>query len=245
MALSLRGRRLATLCAAALPALGSLMGAGSAGAASTQDFAYVGNLGAGNGVLAVFNTSLGDQVATVPVGEDIDDVVARPGGAQVFATGIAGVSPNEYTRVVAVSTTTNTVVGSVSVPLGSNNLVFDAEGDSAYVGPNNDNTVKVIDAATLRVVGTFTPDTPAGASYYEDGIALSPNGKTLYEMYGTNQYSYVVEFDTATGTIKHKVTLPGYYHYFAVSPDGTRLYATGLDSEPGVGGTGYFAVVAA
>ena len=113
------------------------------------------------------------------------------------------------------------------------------------VGNYRDGTVTVIDQRTLGVLGTVnvtpdgkTPQDPAQAAVYPalvqskgvdyvQGLALSPDGRTLYVSRG--YLGDVAAFDLASRRMLWRVEIAGVRaDHVALSPDGTRLFVSAL-----------------
>ncbi len=96
-----------------------------------------------------------------------------------------------------------------------------------FVENTNSGDLSVIDDARLRVVGT----SPVGLS--PDDIIASPDDRTLYvsrivrtESGRPTGRGEVVAVDPATHAILWRAGFVGVPNHLAVSPDGTRIYAT-------------------
>ena len=96
-----------------------------------------------------------------------------------------------------------------------------------FVENSHDGTVSVIDATTLKVVGSI----PVGQS--PDEIVLAPAGDVLYlsrivrrddgRPTGNGE---LIAIDPVTRTVTWRVPLRGAPNHIAVSPDGRRVYIT-------------------
>lgn len=129
--------------------------------------------------------------------------------------------------VWVIDTDTNKITA--TVPAGENpwDMAASKDGTRVYVSNVNSNDVSVIDTATNKVTATI----PVGEK--PGGVAVSPDGSRVYvtdqlKRDGT-QVGDVSVIDTATNKVTHNIALYGKPDGFgkaAISPDGTRLYAT-------------------
>lgn len=116
------------------------------------------------------------------------------------------------------------------------------------VGNYRAGTVTVIDQHTLRVLGTInvtpdgkTPQDPTQAAIYPglvaskgvdyvQGLALSPDGRTLYVSRG--YLGDVAAFDIASRRMLWRLEVSGIRaDHVALSPDGTRLFVSALTAN--------------
>jgi DNA-binding beta-propeller fold protein YncE len=116
------------------------------------------------------------------------------------------------------------------------------------VGNYRAGTVTVIDERTFRVLGTInvtpdgkTPRDPAQAAVYPllvaskgvdyvQGLALSPDGRTLYVSRG--YLGDVAAFDIASRRMLWRLEVPGLRaDHVALSPDGSRLFISALTAN--------------
>lgn len=111
------------------------------------------------------------------------------------------------------------VTGRVEVSTWPAHSVFSRDGKTLYVSGETAGDVTVIDmasrAATARVVH-------GGGDAM--GLALSPDGKTLYAATGENKS--VLRIDTATNKVAGEIALPGVVHEATLTLDGAYLYTT-------------------
>jgi DNA-binding beta-propeller fold protein YncE len=113
------------------------------------------------------------------------------------------------------------------------------------VGNLRDGSVTVVDQQALKVLGTInvtpdgkTPQDPAQAAVYPllvqskgvnyvQGLALSPNGRTLYVSRG--YLGDVAAFDVASRRLLWRLQISGLRaDHIALSPDGRRLFVSAL-----------------
>jgi YVTN family beta-propeller protein len=116
------------------------------------------------------------------------------------------------------------------------------------VGNLRDGTVTVVDERALKVLGSIdvipdgkTPQDPAQAAVYPalvqskgvnyvQGLALSPNGRTLYVSRG--YLGDVAAFDVASRRLLWRLQISGLRaDHLALSPDGRRLFVSALTAN--------------
>jgi WD40 repeat protein len=113
---------------------------------------------------------------------------------------------------------------------GAGDLAFSADGRLLAAGGGAGSTVVVWDVETHEIVHRFTP--PAKPEPHGDGLAFSPDGKTLANGDGGNG---ALLWDLSTGEFeKLRVGKDRYVLSLAYSPDGARL-ATVDAVSPGQG----------
>ncbi|HYZ64121.1 MAG TPA: beta-propeller fold lactonase family protein, partial [Acetobacteraceae bacterium] len=95
-------------------------------------------------------------------------------------------------------------------------LAVPARAERLFVSNEKDNTITVIDAATLAVTATVkVGDRPRG-------IVLSKDGKSLYIC--TSDSDHIEELDLASLTVRRVLPSGPDPELFALSPDGSTLY---------------------
>src|SRR5437660_475533 len=116
------------------------------------------------------------------------------------------------------------------------------------VGNLRDGTVTVVDQQALKVLGRInvtpdgkTPQDPGQAAIYPvlvkskgvnyvQGLALSPDGRTLYVSRG--YLGDVAAFDVASRRLEWRLQVSGLRaDHVALSPDGSRLFVSALTSN--------------
>jgi len=117
-----------------------------------------------------------------------------------------------------------------------------------FVGNVDDGTVTVVDSRALKVIGTFdvtpdgkTPQDPVQAMVYPllvqakgknfvQGLAVSPDGRTLYVSRGF--LGDVAAFDIATKKLLWRFQIEGIRaDHLVLSPDGKRLFVSALTAN--------------
>jgi YVTN family beta-propeller protein len=168
--------------------------------------------------------------------------VGSLGTSIAFNTGIA-VTPDGSTLYVTTTDNTVTAIDAVTgavtatIPVGSNpiGLAITPDGTKVYVanaglpipGPPSQlgTTVSVIDTVTNSVAATL----PVGRE--PSSIAITPDGRTAYVANTFDSTISVIDVATeaVSGPISTGPSLLGVKAQgIAISPDGTKLYASGL-----------------
>lgn len=164
------------------------------------------------------NTSSQTVLATIDVTGYPHDVAVSPDGTRVYVT-CEGVGGQQGVGTLAVIETTNNTVIS-TIPVGGffpRGVAVSPNGTRVYVANQSDNTVRVIDTASLSV--TATVNVGAGPI----GVAVSPDGKRVY---ATNFDDGTVSvIGTVSNTVTGTRTVGTHPRGVAVSSD-NRIYVT-------------------
>ena len=172
-----------------------------------------------------------------------------PGGEYPNSVAIAGdrtayVSSERDREIVVldISGLQPSVVGRIPVEGNPNKLVLDATGQTLYVASDNADIVSVISTANSAVTSTVSTIAPTGllppqrAKYKgasPDGLALSPDGGTLYVTNrGTNSLAVIA---LAGGAPRLAGLIPTGWSPSDVrgSADGRTLYVSNAKTDPG------------
>ncbi|MFL5894230.1 MAG: hypothetical protein ACJ76Z_03835 [Thermoleophilaceae bacterium] len=143
-------------------------------------------------------------------------------------------------RVLAVCLAAAALLALAAAPAAARPVLF--------VGNVDDGTVTVVDTHALKVIGTFdvtpdgkTPQDPAQALVYPglvqakgknyvQGLAVSPDGRTLYVSRGF--LGDVAAFDIGTKKLLWRFQVDGIRaDHLTLSPDGSRLYVSALTAN--------------
>lgn len=175
-----------------------------------------------NGVsdtVSVIDTASRAVVATVPVGDGPQGLVATADGQWVYVANLEG------DDVSIISTATNTVVATVAV--GNQPLaIVEAPGrQRVYVANKITQNLSVIDTTTQSVVDTW----PLGAMV--SGVVISPDESRLY--FAAQNVDQLRVVDLATGTVTGSVGVNDIPYGIDVTPDGTRVYVANYGAVPG------------
>jgi YVTN family beta-propeller protein len=173
---------------------------------------------------------IADDLATkaqtkIEVGAYPQDVAVSPTGKVVYATVTAGDSgPGGSDVVAAIDPATNKVTADIRVGPAPRQVVFSHDGSTAYV--TTETGIYEISTATSRVVRVI-PE--AGATNGPQGIALSPNGATLYV---TNpDAGTVAAIDAASGKVVASASGLAEPYSVTVTPNGSTLYVADMNSD--------------
>lgn len=150
--------------------------------------------------------------------------------AQVVAYVAAAPGNNS---VSVISTATNTITATISLPTSPFALAASPDGTALYVAdlvldenqqPVGTGNLYVIDTST----NTLVRNIPVSTGEFLTGLAITPDGKTLYASAAIT--GNVDVMDIATGNVT--ASLPGIgFSSIVVSPDGTTVYAN-FDQGP-------------
>jgi YVTN family beta-propeller protein len=183
----------------------------------------------GNDTVAVMNAAALDPSnyanpaeTLIHVGFDPQGLAVTPDGSQVWVadTGPQTGQPS-LGGISVISTGTDTVTSTLSLPADPREIAFSPSGTTAYVTTGDG--LLVINTATLKVVAVIP-----GLGSPED-VAVSPDGKMVYV---TNTVQGLVDVISAatnrvTGTIKVG-QLPW---QLVISSDGKTIYVADGDSD--------------
>ena len=175
-----------------------------------EPFAYVANKYSDD--VSVLDLGSNNVIKTILVGDNPVHVAVTPNGKFAYVS----VYSSDYVAVI--DTATNFVVYNIPVasPWG---IAISPDGKLAYVGSQSGGLTSVIDLSTNSVIDTIS-------SFSSRDIAISKDGTRLY---GAKD-GYVNVADPATNTIIASIPTGASPVGIAVSPDGSRVYATNVIS---------------
>jgi YVTN family beta-propeller protein len=185
-------------------------GALSGAHAMAAPFGYVTN--SNDNTVSVIDAATNTVVATIPVGNQPDQVAVTPDGAHAYVT-------NFFDSTVSViATASNTVVATIPVGFAPEGAAISPDGAHAYVSNVGDNTVSVIATASNTVVATI----PVGI--FPSGVAFTPDGAHAYVTNaGDNTVSVIA---TASNTVVATIAVGTAPSEVAITPDGAHAYVT-------------------
>lgn len=150
---------------------------------------------------------------------------SKPITATITATpaaqGYAYIANGGDGTISVINVATNTVVSKITPPQDPFSVCISPDGTSAYIGCGGGSaSVAIINTSTNTVTSTI----PVNATGEATGIAISPDGNTLYvENYLTATISVV---NIATKTVSAVIPVESYPYGIAVSQDGSKVYVS-------------------
>ena len=171
----------------------------------------------GDNTVIAYDTTDGDVVARIPVGNGPWGVAVTPNGATAYVT-------DEYGDTVSViDTATDTVTATIPVGQRPEQIAISPDGSDVYVANYAGSSISVISVSTNTVTATFTSvPTPSG-------IALSPDGSTAYV--GAYDSAAVSTVSTASGSVTGVVSVGTTPAGVAVTLSGDSLYVADQGSD--------------
>ncbi len=158
--------------------------------------------------VAVLNTTTGQVVSSITVGNAPAGVSVSPDGSHVYVANQADGT------VSVIDAATNTVTALVTVGISPLGICVSPDGKWVYVGNENPGSISVINTATNTVATTF----PVGGVY---GLAVSPDGNLLYVTMAGGQ---VIVINTVSYTVLNTIPIGDFPGQIVISPDGKTAY---------------------
>jgi 6-phosphogluconolactonase len=174
--------------------------------------------------------------ATVAGGPQVFSVAMTPDGKHLYAANAGG---NKIARYdVAPDGTLTVAPGLVSTGTTPSHMAITPDGRFAYVTDGSDNTVHQYAIGADGALSALSPAavvTSPNGSPTPDGIAASPDGKTVYVTNINDSVDSIAQFTVGTdGTLTPKAAgaLPGsLVLMIAPTPDGSSVYVTSLSGH--------------
>ena len=172
--------------------------------------AYAANMG--TGTLNVVDVPTMTVVADVDIPGEAHALAMSPRGDRVYVT-------NTSNSVFAVDVASRAIVRTTTVGAGPWGIAFwtTATDSLMYVTARDGGSISEVDMRTGSVVRTI------GVSGRPHGLAIAPNGSTLYIAEDTQ--GQILFVNRASGAIAQRITASGAFG-IAVAPDGNTLYVT-------------------
>jgi len=182
---------------------------------------------AGDGVVLFIDTATNATTGGVAVGLNPHSIAVSPDGSLAFVTNI------QSNTLSVIDMGARAVTATVPVGAGPGPVTVSPDGRFVYVGNFSDNVVSVskIDVSKLATPAAAVIETiaPAVAGFGAEGLAVSPDGRTLYVadlLFHAAQSRSVAILDVSASP----ATLKGFIGPFAdfpgdvtLAPDGTSL----------------------
>jgi YVTN family beta-propeller protein len=182
----------------------------------------------GNSTVAVIDASKLDpsnynpDETLINVGLDPEDLAVSPDGSQVWVAETGPqTSASSPSAVSVISTATNKVTARWNLPGSPEQIRFSSSGSRVYVATSGG--VAVYSSATRKPVGFIR------GLGDPRGLAVSPDGKSLYVTGTESNLLYVVS--TATDRVTRAVKVGQMPWQVVVSPDGKTVYVANPDSD--------------
>lgn len=202
--------------------------------------AYVALAGSGSGIgnghvvapVTVSTTSGGQKVgAKIKVGSYPDAVAITPNGKMAY---VANYTSNTVTPI---DLATNKARPAIPVGVGPSAIAIAPNGKTAYVSDDGSSTV-LGDTVTPIDLATNKPESPITVGTGPQGIVITPDGSTAYVADAGAIVSgqsgavgdTVTPIDLATKTAGKAITVGNGPTGIAITPDGTQVFVTNLDS---------------
>ncbi|GCE24028.1 lipoprotein [Dictyobacter kobayashii] len=130
--------------------------------------------------------------------------------------------------ISVVSTKTNDEIASIPVGQHPTAMVLSPHDDYLYVAAANSDAISIIDTDEQREVGriSVSPRPHAPLSSSPQGLALSPNGKTLYVVDAGNNEVVVINLQGDKGQIQGRIPTAWYPTSVNVDAANSTLYVT-------------------
>jgi len=164
------------------------------------------------------SSTLNTVIATLTPGGNFNAIVAHPDGTRMYVPDITG------NAVLVLSTASMSVLTSIPVDPGPNNLAISPNGLRLYVIEWASNKMSIIDTTTNTVVDTLTlPGDPRE-------IAVTPDGTKF--LLTDLQNGTVRIYSTSNDALLQTVTTGAGARYLAISADSSTAYVANiLDSS--------------
>jgi YVTN family beta-propeller protein len=172
--------------------------------------AYAANMG-GTGVLSVIDVPSMTKIADVDIPGEAHSLAMSPRGDRVYVT-------NTSNAVFAVDVGSRTIVSTTTTGAGPWGIVFwtTASDSLMYVTARDGGSITETDMRTGSVLRTIS------VTGRPHGIAIAPNGSTLYVADDTGEILFV---DRASGVTTRRIAAAGAFG-IAIALDGNTLYVT-------------------
>jgi YVTN family beta-propeller protein len=153
----------------------------------------------------------------VKIGGNPYNLAFAPDGRTLYVLDWASETSGD--DVIVYDLATERVDAKIAVSTWPAHAIFSRDARLLYVSGETAGDLTVIDTKTRQTVSRVVH---GGGDAM--GLALSPDGKTLYLAAGENKA--VIKVDTATHKVTGTIPVPGIIHEATLTPDGKFLYTT-------------------
>jgi YVTN family beta-propeller protein len=188
--------------------------------------AYASSL-AGGGLISVISLTTDTVTGTIPTGLGPNQMVINSAGTTLY------VDQQAQSNVLVISLATDTVTATVNLNTSQNwEMALSPDGSKLYIAsgdnfslPGNDSSIEVLSTATNTVTATIS----LGSVSYPTGLAISPDGSTIYtaDQFGNSVSVISTATDTVTSTITGFSGATG----IALTPNGTTAYVSDVNDN--------------
>ncbi len=183
--------------------------------------AYASSLG-GGGVISVIDLATDTVTGTIPGAPGLNQMVINSAGTTMY------VDQQAQSNVLVIDLTTDTVTATVNLNASQNwEMALSPDGSALYIAsgfnlglPGAESSIEVLNTATNTISATI----PLGANTFPIGLALSPDGSTIYTSDQSSDSVSVIS--TATDTVTS--TIAGFSEPtgLALTPNGATAYVS-------------------
>ena len=171
----------------------------------------------GSNTAYAFDSSQGELIATVSVGETPKGIKIHPDRNIAFVAN-EGSGTISVIDVVSWKVTKEIEVGDIP-----HNIRFDSQGDTAYVTLQGEDKIAIIDVPNLKMMDSIPVEK------LPHNLDLSPDDRYLYTAnIGTSDVAVI---DLQTKEIIKRIKVSTGHHGIDVSNDGKRIYVSGIGSD--------------
>lgn len=170
-----------------------------------------------NAEASLIDVDAGTIVKHVPVGKEPEGVGIHPAGKVVYVT-------NEADGTVSVlDTESGQQVAQIATCGRPRSVIFTSDGARAFIACETSHALTLVDAHGHTKTGEL--DIPGGDMIRPMGMALSPDGHTLYVTSGRGKTVHVIDITDATPKIKSTITDVGARPWgIGITHSGAKLY---------------------
>ncbi|MDB5157222.1 MAG: beta-propeller fold lactonase family protein [Mucilaginibacter sp.] len=183
---------------------------------TSDGYAYIANSSLDN--VSVVNTTTGDVVTDITVGNKPWAVAVSPDGSRVYVLNKNDARFAGIGTVSVIDAAQNEVINTFSVGKNAISIVVSPDGKKVYVANETSNTVSVID-----LVNSVVNDISINSAL---AVAISNDGKKLYVTADGLLSGTLYVINTDNNSILKKIDIGLEATGLVASPDGSTIYLT-------------------